>query len=152
MAPNISTAAGALGSEALELKNLLIRFRCASKYLWAVVADLADWLDNPPPPPPWSAYRSLISCRFITLYKHLGLRLLGIGETLWKDLTKLLLRAAYYQVDVACRNMYICAGLEVVIEGATYVVCRRWKDRDTHRSTVDPKTDIAVGGRVGYGD
>ena len=46
---NLSGAAGTLGVKALELKNLLLRFRCAFKDLWVVVADLDDWMATPPP-------------------------------------------------------------------------------------------------------
>ena len=46
----LSGVAGTLGVKALELKNWLLRFRCASKELWEVVADLYDWMATPPPP------------------------------------------------------------------------------------------------------
>ena len=43
--------AGSMGAEAMELRNWLLRFRCASEELRVVVARLADWMANPPPPP-----------------------------------------------------------------------------------------------------
>ena len=38
----LSGAAGSLWAEALELKNWLLQFGCASKELWEVVSDLYD--------------------------------------------------------------------------------------------------------------
>ena len=42
VASKLSGAAGALGAEAMELRNLLLRFGCASEELRVVVASLAD--------------------------------------------------------------------------------------------------------------
>ena len=47
---NISGAAGALGSEAIEMRNWLLRFGCASEELRVVVARLAGWMANSSPP------------------------------------------------------------------------------------------------------
>ena len=46
----LSGAAGALGAEAIELLNWLLRFRCASEEFRVVVASLADWMANSSPP------------------------------------------------------------------------------------------------------
>ena len=51
VASKLSGAAGALGVEAMELRNWLLRFRCASEELRVVVASLADWMANSSPPP-----------------------------------------------------------------------------------------------------
>ena len=48
----LSDAAGAYGSEAIEMRNWLIHFGCATKELRVDVANLDDWMANPPPPPP----------------------------------------------------------------------------------------------------
>ena len=50
VASNISGAAGALGAEAIELRNWLLCFGCASEELRVVVARLTDWMANFPPP------------------------------------------------------------------------------------------------------
>ena len=50
-ASKIYGAAGALGAEATELRNWLLRFECASEYLRILVARLADWMTTPPSPP-----------------------------------------------------------------------------------------------------
>ena len=51
VASKLSGAAGALGAEAMELRNWLLRFECASEELRVVVASLADWMANSSPPP-----------------------------------------------------------------------------------------------------
>ena len=56
VASNLSSAAGALGAEAMELRNWLLCFRCTSEELRVVVASLADCMDNSPPPGPLIAH------------------------------------------------------------------------------------------------
>ena len=46
----LSGAADALGAEAIELRNWLLCFGCASEKLRVVVARLADWMDKSFPP------------------------------------------------------------------------------------------------------
>ena len=50
VASKLSSAAGALGAEAMELRNWLLCFGCASEELRVVVDSLADWMANSPPP------------------------------------------------------------------------------------------------------
>ena len=50
VASKISGAAGALGAEAIELRNWLIRFWCALEELRVIVASLADWMADSSPP------------------------------------------------------------------------------------------------------
>ena len=50
------------------------------------------------------------------------MRPLGIGETLHRDPTKLIMRAAGDQSKTACGNLQLCAGLEAGIEVATYAI------------------------------
>ena len=50
VASNLSGTAGALGAEAMEMKNWLLCFGCASEELRVVVARLADWMANSSPP------------------------------------------------------------------------------------------------------
>ena len=50
VAPKLSGAAGALGAEAMELRNWLLCFGCASEELRVVVASLSDWMANSSPP------------------------------------------------------------------------------------------------------
>ena len=92
VASKISGTAGALGAEAIELQNWLLRFGCASKELRVFVASLADWMANSSPP--WAAYRALMAYRLVALDKMPGVRPVGIGETLRRALAKFFMRAA----------------------------------------------------------
>ena len=51
VASKLSGAAGALGAEAMELRNWLLCFGCASEEFRVVVARLVDWMANSSPPP-----------------------------------------------------------------------------------------------------
>ena len=46
VASKLSCAAGAMGAEAIELRNWLLSFGCVSEELRVVVDSLADWMDN----------------------------------------------------------------------------------------------------------
>ena len=70
VASNLSSAAGALGAEAIELRNWLLCFRCASEELRVVAARLSDWMSNSSPP--WDAYCALMACRLVALDKLPG--------------------------------------------------------------------------------
>ena len=131
VASKLSGAAGELGAEAMELRNWLLCFGCASEELRVIVASLADWMANSPPP--WAAYRALMACRLVALDKRPGLRPVGIGETLRQALAKLVMRAAGEQAKTACGNLQLCAGLEAGIEGATHAVSQRRGERVSAR-------------------
>ena len=115
VASKISGAAGALGSEAIELINWLVCFGCASEELRVVVSNLDDWMATSSHP--WYAYRTLMACRLVALYKSLGVRPVGIGETLSHALNKLVMRAAGEQAKTACGNLHLCTGLEAIVKG-----------------------------------
>ena len=76
VALELSGAAGALGAEAMEQLNWLLRFRCASKEFRVIFASLADWMANSSPH--WAAYRALMACRLVALDKRPGVRPVGI--------------------------------------------------------------------------
>ena len=80
VASGLYGAAGALGAEAMELRNWLLRFERASEELRVVVASLADWMANLPPH--WALYCALITCCLVELDKKTGVIPVGIGETL----------------------------------------------------------------------
>ena len=123
----LSGAAGALGAEAIELCNWLLRFGCAYEELRVVVSRLADWRANSSPP--WAAYRALMACGLVALDKRPGVRPMGIGETLRLDLAKLAMRAVMEHVKTACGNLQLCAGLKARIQRATHAVRQRRVER-----------------------
>ena len=118
VASKLSGAAGALEAEAIELRNWLLRFGCASEELRVIVARLADWVANSFPP--WAAYCALMAYRMVVLDKRPGVRPVGIGEMLHRALAKLVMRAAGDQAKTACGDLQLCAGLESGIEGSTH--------------------------------
>ena len=63
--------------------------------------------------------------RLVGLDKRTGVLPVSIGKTLWKALSKLVLRAAVEQAKFTCRNLQIFMKLEAGIEGAMRVVQRR---------------------------
>ena len=93
---NLSVAAGELGADAIELRNWLLSFRCVSEELRLVVAILAYWMANSSPH--WAAYGKLMVCCLVALDKLPGVRPVGIGETLRRDLAKIVMREAGEQV------------------------------------------------------
>ena len=58
---------------------------------------------------------------------------MGIGETLFRYLAKLVIREAGDQEKTACGNHQLCAGLEASIEGATHAVGQRRLERVRRR-------------------
>ena len=113
VASKLSSAAGALGAEAMDLRNRLPRFGCASEEFIVVVASLADWMANSSPP--WAAYCALMACHLVALDKRPGVRPVGIGEMLCRALAKIVMRAAGEQAKTACGNLQMCAGLKAGI-------------------------------------
>ena len=94
VASNIFGAAGALGTELVELRNWILRFRFASKELRVIISRLADWMANSSYP--WAANHTLMACRLVALDKRPGVHHLGIGETLRRNLAKLIMRACQF--------------------------------------------------------
>ena len=139
VALRLSGAAGALVAEAMELRNWLLCFGCASEELRVVVASLAEWMANSPPP--WAAYRALMACRLVVLDKRPGVCPVGIGETLRWALAKLFMRAAGEQAKTACGNIQLCAGLEAGIEGATHAVGQQRVERVRSRRSKGEAVD-----------
>ena len=78
-----------------------------------------------------------MTCHKVVLDKSPGVHSVGIGETLRRSLTKLVIRASGDQEKVACGNIQMCAGLKARVEGAYYVVRQRQRER-------------AVRGRIEY--
>ena len=76
VASKLSGAAGVLGAEAIELRNWLLHFGCASEEVRVIVARLADWMANSYPP--WAAYCALMICRLVALDKRPGVCPFGI--------------------------------------------------------------------------
>ena len=120
LASKLSVAAGQLGAEAIKLRNWLLSCGWVSEELRVVVARLADCMAKSSPP--WDAYLALMACFLVVLDKRPGVCPVGIGGTLRRALTKLIMREAAEQEKTACGNLQLCPGLEATIEGATHAV------------------------------
>ena len=153
VASKLSGAAGALGAESLELHNCLLCFGCVSEELRVVVASLADWMADSSPP--WAADCALMACHLVALDKRPGVRPVGIGETLRRDLAKIVMRAVGEQAKTACGNLQLCAGLEAGIEGETHAVGQRRVERVRARRVEEEDEEATEaeeeGGRRGAG-
>ena len=63
-----------------------------------------------------------MACFLVALDKQPGVRPLGIGRTLLRDLEKLVLRVTGDQAKTACGNLQLCTGLESGIEEETHTM------------------------------
>jgi hypothetical protein len=121
----LSGGAGPGGTDAVSLRNWLLRFGKESEALRLEFAKLAEWLANSHPP--WAAYRGLMACRLVALDKDPGVRPIGIGEIYRRLLAKCLLKVAGAEATAAAGNLNLCAGLAAGIEGAVHAVREAWE-------------------------
>ena len=89
VATRLSGAAGPGGTDAVDLRNWLLRFGKESEALRVEMALWAAWLANGTPP--WAAIRTLMAARLVALAKEPGVRLVGIGEIYRRLFAKCLL-------------------------------------------------------------
>ena len=80
------------------------------------------------PPPPWSAYHALMEFWLVALYNMPGVRLSRIRETLRRDLSKLVLRAAEGQANMVCGKQQLYTILVDDIEGMDQTL-GLWRDK-----------------------
>ena len=78
VASHLSGGAGPGGTDAIDLKNWLLRFGAESEQLRDSLASIAEWMANDSPS--WAAYRALMACQLVALDKSPGVRPVGIGE------------------------------------------------------------------------
>ena len=87
--------------------------------------------------PPWAAYCALMACCLVVLDKILGVRPVGIKDTLCRALDKLVMRSDGDQAETACGNLQLCAGLKDIIDGATHAVGQREIERVKARQNLE---------------
>jgi hypothetical protein len=120
VASRLSGGAGPGGTDAVDLRNWLLRFGAESESLRDALAVIAEWLANEHPP--WAAYRALMACRLVALDKCPGVRPVGIGEVYRRLIAKCVLEVAGGQATTAAGNLNLCAGLPAGIEGAVHAL------------------------------
>ena len=131
VASKLCGTSGAVVAEAIEMRNWLLCFGCASEEFLVVVADLANWMDTPPPGLLTMVWWHVASLHWISTG---GGCPVGIGETLCRAIAKFVMRAAGDQAKMACRSLQLCAGLEVGIQGSTHAMAQRQKERNVQES------------------
>jgi len=137
VATQLSGAAGLGGTDAVNLKNWLLRFSAESKAFREEMAQWTEWLTNHSPP--WPAYRALMACRLVALDKQPGVRLAGIGESYRRLFAKCILAATGRQATAACDNLNLCAGLPAGIEGAVHAMGDAWAEAELNGGRTQPK-------------
>ena len=76
--------------------------------------------------------------------KRSWVRPIGIGETLRRSITKIVMRAAGDQAKTACGILQLCTGIDASIEGATHAVVQN--QRDYTRPEPGRRTDEGLEG------
>jgi hypothetical protein len=136
VAARLSGAAGPGGTDAVDLRNWLLRFGVESEQLRTTLASLTEWLCNSHPP--WAAYRAIMACRLVALDKCPGVRPVGIGEIYRRLMAKCVLAVIGHQATAAAGNLNLCAGLPAGIEGAVHAVNAVWSGGPTATSGGTP--------------
>jgi hypothetical protein len=145
VAARLSGAAGPGGTDAVDLRNWLLRFGAESEGLGRVMAKLTEWIANERPP--WAAIRALMACRLVALDKSPGVRPVGIGEIYRRLMAKCLLKVVGHQATTACGNLNLCAGLPAGIEGAVHAMRETWDSFELEeQSTEEEPTTKAMEG------
>ena len=134
VASRLHGSAGPSGTDAVALRDWLLRFGEDSKILREELAAIARWLANHHPP--WAAYRALMACRLVALDKQPGVRPIGIGEVYRRLIAKCVIAMCGYQATSACGNFNLCAGLPAGIEGAVHAISKATESY-TEESTLD---------------
>ena len=94
-----------------------------------------------------------MSGRLIALNKQPGVRPVGVGETCWRLFAKIIVKVTGPESTMVCQDSQLCAGLNVLIDGAFHGVQALW---DENLSTeewvfllVDPNNAFNKINRVG---
>ena len=101
----ISGAADVLVAEAIDPMNWLIYIGCVLDELRVVFVKLSDWMSNYSLL--WAVYCALMAYRLVLIDKRLGVRPVGIRETIRRALARLVMRASGDQAKTVCGNIYL---------------------------------------------
>ena len=97
-----------------------MRHGVASEALREAISALTGWMANTDVP--WAACRALRAGRLAALDKQPGVRPVGIGETISRLMSKVVLHLCGRQATKAAGNLNLCAGLSAGIEGAVHAI------------------------------
>ena len=73
---------------------------------------------------------SLVACKLIALDKSLGVRPVGIGETLRQLISKVVLQVVREDIQAAVGCLQLCAGQEAACEAGVYATRTLLEDAD----------------------
>ena len=74
--------------------------------------------------PPWATYSVLMACCLVAMDKRPGVCPVGIRDTLYCVISKLVMRVARYRAKTTYGRLQLCAGLEVGIEEVTHAMAQ----------------------------
>jgi len=137
VASKLSGSAGPSGTDAVDLRDWLLRFGAESEALRLEMAAWTEWLANEHPP--WAAYRALMACRLMALDKEPGTRPVGIGEIYRRLMAKCVISVCGHTATAACGNVNLCAGLSAGIEGAVHAMNGEWEEDDPATALDSPR-------------
>ena len=101
-------AAGPSGLDAAAWKRLCSSFKTASADLCTAIASIARKLCTQYVDP--KGISAFVACRLIALYKHPGVRPIGIGETIKRIINKAIALALRDEIQDATGALQVCAG------------------------------------------
>jgi len=115
VAHQLQGEAGPGGCDASFWHDFLLHYGSSSVHLHDSVAALCHRLCNSIIP--LDDVRALMASCLITLNKYLGVRQIGIGETLHRVIGKAVCLATHLDATLVCGSDQLCAGLQAGIEG-----------------------------------
>ena len=134
VAQKLTGACGLGGTDAVTLRDWLLRHKKASRSLCQSLANLVAWMLNGIRP--WAATRALMSNRLIALDKNPGVRPIGIGQIWCHLMAKVVVHLTGDLATAACGADQLCCGLKAGIEGGVHAA--------THFGTTLPMNLIVV--------
>ena len=108
IAHQLQGGAGPGGCDASHWRDVLLRYGTSSTHLHDFVAGLCRHLCNSIVP--WDSIRALVASRLIALDKCLGVKPIGIGETLRRIIGKAVYLATHLDAGLICGSDQLCAG------------------------------------------
>ena len=112
--------AGPRGCDAIHWQDSLLRYGAHSERLRESVACLCCRLANSIVP--WADIRGLIANSLIALDKYPGVHSVGIGEALWRVVSKAICLVTRFDAEEVCVVTQLCALTSAGIEGAVHAL------------------------------
>jgi len=139
-----SGVAGLGGTDAVDLRNWLLRFSMESEAFREEMASWTTWLANESPP--WLAYRAVMAGRLVALDKQPGVRPVGIGKIYRRLMAKCILAMMGRQATTKCDNLNLCAGLQAGIKRAVHAMGNAWREAEIRGGRTPTRTVMAIDG------